>query len=276
MTGTLLGSGSGFRVSAGSVVPGSGFRVVLAAVLCACGLPARACLVAGGSEQAPVFRSGTRLRSSRPSRVKDKDGKPDRGADREATSSSPKTASRRPSASSSSSGCRMTAAPPRRPRRRRRRSPPPAPLDACRADASRRSRSPPPGDTRYRDRRLLVLYFDLTAMPPPDQMRAYAARRSSSTTQMQPPDLLAIMTFEGGASASSRTSPTTARGCATSIQTLIFGDDKDGDGIPDNTDIGTAFGQDDARVQHPQHRSPAVGAADGGRRCCGRCPSRSR
>ena len=30
------------------------------------------------------------------------------------------------------------------------------------------------------------------------------------------------------------------------IQTLIFGDDKDGDGIPDNTDIGTAFGQDDA------------------------------
>src|SRR5881296_1053503 len=30
------------------------------------------------------------------------------------------------------------------------------------------------------------------------------------------------------------------------MQTLIFGDDKDGDGIPDNTDIGTAFGQDDA------------------------------
>ena len=25
---------------------------------------------------------------------------------------------------------------------------------------------PPPGDIRYRDRRLVVLYFDLTAMPP--------------------------------------------------------------------------------------------------------------
>ncbi len=30
------------------------------------------------------------------------------------------------------------------------------------------------------------------------------------------------------------------------IQTLIFGDDKDGDGIPDSADAGTAFGQDDA------------------------------
>ena len=32
-----------------------------------------------------------------------------------------------------------------------------------------------PGDSRYRDRRLLVLYFDMTAMTPPDQLRALAA-----------------------------------------------------------------------------------------------------
>jgi hypothetical protein len=37
-----------------------------------------------------------------------------------------------------------------------------------------------PGDIRYRDRRLLVLYFDLSAMPPNDLMRAYGAGRSSS------------------------------------------------------------------------------------------------
>ena len=32
-----------------------------------------------------------------------------------------------------------------------------------------------PGDIRYQDRRLLVLYFDMTAMPPPDQLRAITA-----------------------------------------------------------------------------------------------------
>src|SRR5215468_8585413 len=29
-----------------------------------------------------------------------------------------------------------------------------------------------PGDIRYRNRRLLVLYFDMTALPPPDLLRA--------------------------------------------------------------------------------------------------------
>ncbi|HEX3644693.1 MAG TPA: VWA domain-containing protein [Vicinamibacterales bacterium] len=105
---------------------------------------------------------------------------------------------------------------------------------------------PPPGDTRYRDRRLLVLYFDLTAMPPGDQMRAYAAAQTFIDAQMQPTDLLAIMTFGGGA-VRVKQDFTADRGALREvIQTLIFGDDKDGDGIPDNTDIGTAFGQDDA------------------------------
>src|SRR5206468_5176026 len=63
---------------------------------------------------------------------------------------------------------------------------------------------------------------------------------------MQPSDLLAIMTFAGGA-VRVKQDFTADRGALREvIQTLIFGDDKDGDGIPDNTDIGTAFGQDDA------------------------------
>jgi VWFA-related protein len=105
---------------------------------------------------------------------------------------------------------------------------------------------PPTGDTRYRDRRLLVLYFDLTAMPPGDQMRAYAAAQTFIDAQMQPSDVMAIMTFGGGA-VRVKQDFTADRGALRDvIQTLIFGDDKDGDGIPDNTDIGTAFGQDDA------------------------------
>src|SRR4026209_732906 len=62
---------------------------------------------------------------------------------------------------------------------------------------------------------------------------------------MQPADLLAVMTFGGGA-VRVKQDFTADRGVLRDvIQTLIFGDDKDGDGIPDNTDIGTAFGQDD-------------------------------
>src|SRR3954469_12854346 len=105
---------------------------------------------------------------------------------------------------------------------------------------------PPPGDSRYRDRRLLVLYFDLTAMPPGDQMRAYTAAQTFIDKQMQPSDRLAIMTFGGGA-VRVKQDFTGDRGALREvIDRLIYGDDKDGDGIPDNTDIGTAFGQDDA------------------------------
>ena len=105
---------------------------------------------------------------------------------------------------------------------------------------------PPAGDTRYRDRRLLVLYFDLTAMPPGDQMRAYAAAQTFIDAQMQPSDLLAILTFGGGAVRVKQDFTGDRAALREVLQTLIFGDDKDGDGIPDNTDIGTAFGQDDA------------------------------
>ena len=77
-------------------------------------------------------------------------------------------------------------------------------------------------------------------------MRAYAAAQTFIDAQMQPSDLLAIMTFGGGA-VRVKQDFTADRGALRDvIQTLIFGDDKDGDGIPDNTDIGTAFGQDDA------------------------------
>jgi VWFA-related protein len=106
--------------------------------------------------------------------------------------------------------------------------------------------TPPPGDTRYRGRRLLILYFDLTAMPPADQARAYAAAQKFIDTQMQASDLLAIMTFGGGAVRVKQDFTADRAQLREVMQTLIFGDDKDGDGIPDNTDIGTAFGQDDA------------------------------
>src|SRR5260370_1907645 len=56
-----------------------------------------------------------------------------------------------------------------------------------------------PSNTRYNDSRLLALYFDMTAMPPPDQLRALAAAQQFITKQMTSSDLMAIMTFAGGA-----------------------------------------------------------------------------
>jgi VWFA-related protein len=57
----------------------------------------------------------------------------------------------------------------------------------------------PAGEIRYRNRRLLVLYFDLSAMPPADQARAYSAARKFLAEQITAQDLVAVMTFQGGA-----------------------------------------------------------------------------
>jgi VWFA-related protein len=103
-----------------------------------------------------------------------------------------------------------------------------------------------PGDIRYRDRRLLVLYFDLTAMPPNDLMRAYGAGQKFIATQMKAQDLVAIMTFQGGAVKIKHDFTGDRAQLQEVFDTLIYGDDKDGDGISDATDTGTAFGQDDA------------------------------
>jgi VWFA-related protein len=103
-----------------------------------------------------------------------------------------------------------------------------------------------PGDIRYRDRRLLVLYFDLSAMPPNDLMRAYAAGQKFIATQMKAQDLVAIMTFQGGAVKVKHDFTGDRAQLQEVFDTLIYGDDKDGDGISDATDTGTAFGQDDA------------------------------
>src|SRR5579862_1605867 len=56
-----------------------------------------------------------------------------------------------------------------------------------------------PGDLRYQGRRLLVLYFDMSAMPPPDQLRAISAAQKFIRTQMTPADRMALMRFDSGA-----------------------------------------------------------------------------
>ena len=103
-----------------------------------------------------------------------------------------------------------------------------------------------PGDIRYRDKRLIVLYFDMTAMPPPDLLRAYNAAIKYVKTQMTRADLIAVMAFQGGGVRVKQDFTDNKEQLQEVIQTTVFGEDKDGDGIPDTLEEGTAFGQDDA------------------------------
>lgn len=52
---------------------------------------------------------------------------------------------------------------------------------------------------RYRNRRLLVLYFDRSAMSIHDQVRALGAAQKFITTRMLPQDVVAVMMYSGGA-----------------------------------------------------------------------------
>ncbi|HLI82816.1 MAG TPA: VWA domain-containing protein [Bryobacteraceae bacterium] len=52
-----------------------------------------------------------------------------------------------------------------------------------------------PGNLRYRNRRLLVMFFDLTSLQLADQIRAQEAALKFLRTQITPSDLVAIMTF---------------------------------------------------------------------------------
>jgi VWFA-related protein len=102
------------------------------------------------------------------------------------------------------------------------------------------------GDIRYRDKRLIVLYFDTTAMGGVESMRAFAAAQKFIAAQMDPSVLMAVMAFQGGA-VRVKTDFTDDRARLDEvIMRLIYGDDLDGDGFPDNPETGTAFGQDDA------------------------------
>ena len=100
-----------------------------------------------------------------------------------------------------------------------------------------------PGNVKYRDRRLLALYFDLSAMPIPDQLRAFASARTFLETQMTSDDLVALMRYEGGAVQVMQDFTGDRDRLESILQTLVVGEDQD---APDNpADTGTAFGQDD-------------------------------
>lgn len=105
-----------------------------------------------------------------------------------------------------------------------------------------------PGDIHYRDKRLLALYFDTSAMPIPDQLRAFAAGEKFIRTQMTPADLVAILMYAGGAVQVLEDFTADRDRLLSTIGTLTVGEDENATETADAaaSDKGTAFGQDDS------------------------------
>ena len=105
------------------------------------------------------------------------------------------------------------------------------------------------GPTRYSDHRLLVLFFDMTAMPPDDQIRALAAAEKFVRTQMTTADLVSILRFAGGAVDVLQDFSSDRNRLLSILQTMIVGEGQGSTESVDDAssaDTGAAFGQDDS------------------------------
>lgn len=101
---------------------------------------------------------------------------------------------------------------------------------------------------RYKDRRLIALYFDMTAMPPGDQMRAIAAAEKFIRTQMTSVDLVSILRYQGGSVDILQDFSADRNHLLSILETLLVGEGQGTvDSISDasSADTGAAFGQDD-------------------------------
>ena len=104
-----------------------------------------------------------------------------------------------------------------------------------------------PGE--YKDKRLLALYFDMTAMPTGDQIRALTAADSFVRTQMTANDQVAILRYSGGAVDVLQDFTSDRNRLRSILETMIVGE---GQGFGESTsdastsDTGAAFGQNDS------------------------------
>ncbi|MGE5835638.1 MAG: VWA domain-containing protein [Acidobacteriota bacterium] len=104
---------------------------------------------------------------------------------------------------------------------------------------------PRPGDTRYRGRRLLILYFDLYRMPPFEQMRTFLNADKYVSTLMTPADLVAVMLFEGRGIVLKQNFTDDRGALREVIRELTVAADARANGMAENWDPGGAFGEND-------------------------------
>ncbi len=105
-----------------------------------------------------------------------------------------------------------------------------------------------PDALRYKNRRLLAFYFDMSAMAPADQFRALAAAEKFVRTQITADDVVAILRYGGGTVDVLQDFTADRSRLLSILQTLTVGEDQGGqNSIQDasSADTGAAFGQDD-------------------------------
>ncbi len=105
------------------------------------------------------------------------------------------------------------------------------------------------GSERYKNRRLLALYFDMSAMRPADQLRALSAAEQFLRTQMTTVDLISILRYQGGSVDVLQDFTADRNKLLSILQTLIVGEGQgSAETIDDasSADTGAAFGQDDS------------------------------
>ncbi len=101
-------------------------------------------------------------------------------------------------------------------------------------------------DVKYRDRRLLAMYFDMSAMGPPDQLRALRAARTFVREQMTEQDLVALMQFSSGSVQVFQDFTADRQRLLNILETMIVGEDENAPTEANAGDTGAAFGQNDA------------------------------
>src|ERR1700744_3863554 len=102
---------------------------------------------------------------------------------------------------------------------------------------------------RYKNRRLLALYFDMTAMRPADQLRALSAAEKFIRTQMTEVDLISILRYQGGSVDVLQDFTADRNKLLSILETLVVGEGQgSAESIDDasSADTGAAFGQDDS------------------------------
>ena len=106
-----------------------------------------------------------------------------------------------------------------------------------------------PGSQHYKDRRLLALYFDMTAMQPGEQIRALSAAQQFIRTEMTTADLVAILRYEGGSVDILQDFTADRSRLLSILETMIVGEGQGSAETVDDAssaDTGAAFGQDDS------------------------------
>jgi VWFA-related protein len=127
-------------------------------------------------------------------------------------------------------------------------APPTAPAVAVPGVTAHQIMPERPGDIRYRDRRLMAMYFDMSAMPVPDQVRAETAALKFIQKQMLPADLMAILSFNGASVQVLQDFTDKKDDLATVINKLFVVEEGLGETTNDDStaDTGAAFGEDDS------------------------------